>query len=210
MRFEPVVVMTGLALALGLVNAASAAKIYKWTDEKGVTHYGEVIPPEYKDQAAQEMSSHGITLRKWDAAVTAPTTPEQRKAAEDKAAREREEKQRAFEQRRRDLALVNTYTSAQEIDDARDRALQLPTQAIRGLEPRLKKAHDRLSGLEQQAAGLAKAGKRIPDGLQSDIAEQKVEVETIQAEIERHKAQIEIIRAKYEQDKRRYLDVTQR
>jgi hypothetical protein len=209
MQANPVVVVAGLALALALADAAAAAKIYKWADERGVTHYGEVIPPEYKDQAAQEMSPHGITLRKLDAA-SATITPEQRKAAEEKAARERDEKQRAFEQRRRDVALVNTYTSTQEIDAARERTLQLPTQAIRGLEPRLKKAQDRLAGLEQQAAGLVKAGKRVPDGVESDIADQKIEVDTIRAEIERHKAQIEIIKAKYEQDKKRYLEVTQR
>jgi Domain of unknown function (DUF4124) len=210
MRVKPVVVVTGLAFALALANAATAVKIYKWTDEKGVTHYGEVIPPEYKDQAAQEMSPNGITLRKWDAAAASPSTPEQRRAAEDKAVRERQEKQRAFEQRRRDLALVNTYTSAEEIDGARDRTLQLPTQAIRGLEPRLKKAQERLTSLEQQTAGLAKGGKRVPESLQADIAEQKTEVETIQAEIERDKAQIQAIRVRYEEDKRRYLEVTQR
>ena len=209
MQANPVVVVAGLALALALADAAAAAKIYKWTDEKGVTHYGEAIPPEYKDQAAQEMSSHGITLRKWDTA-TPTLSPEQRKAAEEKAAHEREEKQRAFEQRRRDVALVNTYTSTQEIDAARERTLQLPNQAIRGLEPRLKKAQGRLSSLEQQAAALVKAGKRAPDSTESDIADQKVEVDTIRAEIERNKAQIEIIKAKYEQDKKRYLEVTQR
>ena len=209
MRANPVIVVVGLALALAFADAA-AAKIYKWTDERGVTHYGEIIPPEYKDQAAQEMSPHGITIRKWDQANTSTITPEQRKAAEDKAVREREEKQRAFEQRRRDLALVNTYTSAHEIDAARERTLQLPSQAIRGLEPRLKKAQDRLTGVEQQAAGLVKAGKRVPDAVESDIADQKIEVDTIRAEIERHKAQIEIIKAKYEQDKKRYLEVTQR
>jgi hypothetical protein len=202
-------VVAGLALALTLADAA-AAKIYKWTDERGVTHYGEMIPPEYKDQAAQEMSHHGITLRKWDAAAASTITPEQRKAAEDKTAREREDKQRAFEQRRRDLALLNTYTSPQEIDDARDRNLQLPSQAIRGLEPRLKRAQERLTSLEQQAAGLAKAGKRVPEALHADTADQKVEVETIQAEIERHKAQIQAIRAKYEEDKKRFLEVSQR
>ena len=206
MGAKPVVVLAGLALALGLGGAAAAAKIYKWTDEKGVTHYGESIPPEYRNQAAQEMSSQGITLRKWDAAVT----PEQRKAAEEKAAHEREEKQRAFEQQRRDLALVNTYTSAREIDDARDRTLQLPQQALRGTEPRLKRAQDKLSSLESQATAFTKAGKRVNDALAADLAEQKVEVETIRAEIERHKAQIELIKAKYEQDKKRYLELTQR
>jgi hypothetical protein len=209
MQANPVVVVAGLALTLALADAAAAAKIYKWTDERGVTHYGEVIPPEYKDQAAQEMSPHGITLRKLDA-VSATITPEQRKAAEEKAAREREEKQRAFEQRRRDVALVNTYTSTQEIDAARERTLQLPSQAIRGLEPRLKKAQDRLTSVEQQAAGLVKAGKRVPEAVESDIADQKIEVDTIRAEIERNKAQIEIIKSKYEQDKKRYLEVTQR
>ena len=209
MQANPVVVVAGLALTLALADAAAAAKIYKWTDERGVTHYGEVIPPEYKDQAAQEMSPHGITLRKLDA-VSATITPEQRKAAEEKAAREREEKQRAFEQRRRDVALVNTYTSAQEIDAARERTLQLPSQAIRGLEPRLKKAQDRLTSVEQQAAGLVKAGKRVPEAVESDIADQKFEVDTIRAEIERNKTQIEIIKSKYEQDKKRYLEVTQR
>jgi hypothetical protein len=209
MQANPVVIVAGLALTLALADAAAAAKIYKWTDERGVTHYGEVIPPEYKDQAAQEMSPHGITLRKLDA-VSATITPEQRKAAEEKAAREREEKQRAFEQRRRDVALVNTYTSTQEIDAARERTLQLPSQAIRGLEPRLKKAQDRLTSVEQQAAGLVKAGKRVPEAVESDIADQKIEVDTIRAEIERNKAQIEIIKSKYEQDKKRYLEVTQR
>jgi hypothetical protein len=209
MQANPVVVVAGLALTLALADAAAAAKIYKWTDERGVTHYGEVIPPEYKDQAAQEMSPHGITLRKLDA-VSATLTPEQRKAAEEKTAREREEKQRAFEQRRRDVALVNTYTSAQEIDAARERTLQLPSQAIRGLEPRLKKAQDRLTSVEQQAAGLVKAGKRVPEAVESDIADQKIEVDTIRAEIERNKTQIEIIKSKYEQDKKRYLEVTQR
>ena len=209
MQANPVVIVAGLALTLALADAAAAAKIYKWTDERGVTHYGEVIPPEYKDQAAQEMSPHGITLRKLDA-VSATITPEQRKAAEEKTAREREEKQRAFEQRRRDVALVNTYTSAQEIDAARERTLQLPSQAIRGLEPRLKKAQDRLTSVEQQAAGLVKAGKRVPEAVESDIADQKIEVDTIRAEIERNKTQIEIIKSKYEQDKKRYLEVTQR
>jgi uncharacterized protein DUF4124 len=209
MQANRVVVVVGLVLALALADAAAAAKIYKWTDERGVTHYGEVIPPEYKDQAAQEMSPHGITLRRLDPA-NATVTPEQRKAAEEKAARDREEKQRAFEQRRRDVALVNTYTSTQEIDAARERTLQLPSQAIRGLEPRLKKTQDRLASLEQQAAGLVKAGKRVPDAVESDIADQKIEVDTIRAEIERYKAQIEIIKAKYDQDKKRYLEVTQR
>ena len=203
MRVHGAVFLVGLAFALALADAAAAAKIYKWTDEKGVTHYGESIPPEYKDNPATEMRG-GITVRKIDAA----NSPNQLKATDEKAARE--QKQRAFEQRRRDMALVNTYTSTKEIDEARDRTLQLPVQAIRSLEPRLKKAQERLNALQRQAAGLAEAGKQVPDGLSQDIADQKAEVDAFKAEMDRHQAQVQAIRTKYDEDKKRYVELTQR
>lgn len=206
MSVNRAVFMAGLALALALADVAGAAKIYKWTDEKGVTHYGESIPPEYKDQAATEMSKQGITVRKWDSA----NTPEQRKATEGKAAQERADKQRTFEQRRRDMALVNTYTSPKEIDDARDRSLQLPMQVIRTLEPRLKRAQEKLANLQQQATSLTKAGKSVPDGLEQDLADQQTELDGLKAEVERYQAQIQAVKTKYEEDKKRYLELTQR
>jgi chromosome segregation ATPase len=206
MYVDRVIFMVSLALAVALADAAAAAKIYKWTDEKGVTHYGESIPPEYKDHAATEMSTQGLTVRKLDPANTA----EQRKATDEKAAHERAEKQRAFEQRRRDMALVNTYTSPKEIDDARDRTLQLPMQVIRTLEPRLKRAQDKLSNLQQQAASLTNAGKSVPDGLGQDIVDQRAEVDSLKAEVERHQAQVQAVKTKYEEDKKRYLELTQR
>ena len=206
MRLNPVLALFGLAFAVVLTDAAAAAKIYKWVDEKGVTHYGETIPPEYKDQAAAEMTKRGLTVRKWDAAAT----PEQRKASEDKAILEREERQRAFEQRRRDMALVNTYTSAREIDDARERTVQLPQQAIRGLEPRVKKAQEGLLAAQKQAAELSKKGKTVPEGLEQDVADRQAEIDGIKADIERYQAQILAIKAKYDSDKKRYLELTQR
>ena len=206
MRANAFVIAAGLAFVLARADAVVAAKIFKWTDENGVTHYGEVIPPEYKDQAAQEMSRQGVTIRKWDAAVT----PEQRKAIETKSVREREEKQREFEQRRRDLALTNTYTSAKEIDEHRDRTLQLPVQAIQGLEPRLKKAQQRLASLQQQMTTLNNAGKRVPHSMELDLADQQSEIDTIQAEIERHRAEIQLIKVKYDGDRKRYLELTER
>ena len=84
MRREWVVFLTSLAFAFGLADAVGAAKIFKWVDEKGVTHYGETIPTEYKDQAATEMSKHGITCANSMRPATG-SRPE-RKAAEEKAA----------------------------------------------------------------------------------------------------------------------------
>jgi hypothetical protein len=206
MRREGLVLLVSLTFGFGLADAVGAAKIFKWVDEKGVTHYGESIPPEYKDQAATEMSKHGLTVRKLDAAATGN---EARKAAEEKAIKDREEKQRAFEQRRRDMALMNTYTSAREIDEHRERTLQVPIQTLKGLEPRLKKAKDRLTNLQSQAAALAAKGKSA-DGLDQDIADEQVEIQNIKADMDRSQAQIDAIKLKFAADKKRFMELSQR
>jgi len=206
MRREGWVLLVSLTFGFGLADAVGAAKIFKWVDEKGVTHYGETIPPEYKNQASTEMSKHGITVRKVEAANTGL---EQKKVAEEKAIKDREEKQRAFEQRRRDMALMNTYTSAREIDEHRERTLQAPMQTLKGVEPRLKKAQDRLASLESQAAALAKKGKPT-DLLDQDIADEKAEIDSMKADMDRGLAQIEAIKVKFDADKKRYLELSQR
>jgi len=206
MRRDGWVLLVSLTFGFGLADAVGAAKIFKWVDEKGVTHYGETIPPEYKNQASTEMSKHGVTVRKVEAANTGL---EQKKAAEEKAIKDREEKQRAFEQRRRDMALMNTYTSAREIDEHRERTLQVPMQTLKGVEPRLKKAQDRLASLQSQAAALAKKGKPT-DLLDQDIADEKAEIDSMKADMERGLAQIEAIKVKFDADKKRYLELSQR
>jgi uncharacterized protein DUF4124 len=206
MRREGLVLLVSLTFGFGLADAVGAAKIFKWVDEKGVTHYGESIPPEYKDQAATEMSKHGLTVRKLDAAATGN---EARKAAEEKAIKDREEKQRAFEQRRRDMALMNTYTSAREIDEHRERTLQVPIQTLKGLEPRLKKAKDRLTSLQSQAAALTAKGKSA-EGLDQDIADEQVEIQNIKADMDRSQAQIDAIKLKFDADKKRFMELSQR
>jgi hypothetical protein len=188
-------------------SAAAGGRIYKWTDEKGVTHYGEVIPPEYRDQEATELTKRGLTVRRLEGAAALEA---QRKAAQERAQAEREEQRRMYEQRRRDMALVNQYTNPREIDDARERNLAVPQQALRTLDPRLKRAQDDLSALQRHADSLMQSGKPVPDSLKQDIQERKTEFAEIVAEKERHESQIQAIRVRYDAEKRRYMELTQR
>jgi hypothetical protein len=209
--------MVGLIAALAgmlmLSNAVGAAqpsqaqpgRIYKWVDEKGVTHYGQAIPPEYRNREAAEMNRRGVTLKRIDGVAT----PAQRKAAEDRALRAKEEQKRLYEQRRRDVALMHTYTSAREIEEARDRNLTLPQQAIRGLEPRMKQAQERLNSTLAQAYELKRSGTPVPDYLADDISSQKLEVDAMRADVGRHRSQIEAIRTRFDADRQRYLELTQ-
>lgn len=68
------------ALFLALAGAATAApeKVYKWTDEKGVVHYGQQPPSEAKAEAISVRK--GYTAPEADAA---PPTEAERKAAEE-------------------------------------------------------------------------------------------------------------------------------
>ena len=166
--------------------------------------YGHAIPPEYRDQGGAEMNKQGITVNRINPAATA----EQRRVAEERAQREREEQKRAGEQRRRDTALMNTYTSTREIDDARERSLSLPMQAIRSVEPRQKNAQERLDALNKQAAEFKKAGKPTPDYLKEDIALQNSELDGLRRDRERHETQAAAIRARFDADKQRYLELT--
>jgi hypothetical protein len=192
---------------IGAVDAAAGGRIYKWTDEKGVTHYGESIPPESRDQAATEMNQRGLTVRKIEGAAALEA---QRRAALERAQADREEQKRLFEQRRRDMALVNTYTNPREIDEARERNLAAPMQALRSLEPRMKRVQDDLAALQRQAQTLGSSGKAVPEFVRQDIEDRKLELAEMVAEKERHESQIQAIRARYEADKKRYIELTQR
>jgi chromosome segregation ATPase len=211
MRLNPPAAVLALILVLALTSVAGAVqageRIFKWVDEKGVTHYGQTIPTEYRDQAASEMNKRGLTVKRIDA--VAMITPDQRRAAEERAQRDREEQKRQFEQRRRDIALVNTYTSTREIDDARERSLAVPIQALKGLEPRLKKAQERLTTLQAQMENIRHSGKTVSDQLQEEANEQKLEVDSLRTEQERYEGQIAAIRAKYENDKKRYVELSE-
>src|SRR4051794_39674668 len=62
-------------------NSSSGAKdgvTYRWTDEQGVVHYGDRIPPQYAQQERSVLNSQGVEVRKLDA----QKTPEQRAADE--------------------------------------------------------------------------------------------------------------------------------
>ena len=180
--------------------------MYKWVDEQGVTHYGQIIPPEYRDQGAEEMNRRGMTVRRIEPA----STPEERRALEEKLERERDEQKRVAEQRRRDRALMNTYGSANEIDAARDRNLAMPIQALHNLEPRMKKAQARLANLEGQAR-RADQSRQDPVRTTSSRTSRgrSARCKAIRADMDRQSAQIATIRTRYEADRKRFIELTE-
>ena len=82
-----------IALVVGLAfSLPASAKMYKWVDDKGTTHYGETIPPEYAGKDRTEINKAGREINKKEI-----LTPEERAAKEKADAEERNAAEAALE-----------------------------------------------------------------------------------------------------------------
>ncbi|MCE2990817.1 MAG: DUF4124 domain-containing protein [Burkholderiales bacterium] len=152
-----------LALCVALVLAASESvaqsTLFKCTDEKGVTHYGQTMPAACAKKDVTELNKQGRPLRTLDA----PLTPEQQKARDEAAAKKAADDRRVFEQRQKDLALLGTYGAEREIDVVRDKDLAQLTQRRKFLDNRMADLDARLvkinSQMEFYVAGRSQATK---------------------------------------------------
>src|SRR3989338_2182877 len=150
-----------VALVIGMTfSLSAAAKMYKWVDDNGTTHYGETIPPEYANKDRAELNKAGRVVDKKEV-----LTPEERRAKELEDIKKREDEEAAVEQKRRDKALLNTYSSVKEIDLARTRNLQQVEARLNSINSQLKMADDKLIGLQKEADGYTKTSKKIPPSL---------------------------------------------
>lgn len=201
MRARAMCQILGIACALGAIPAPAGT--FKWVDDKGITHYGDTIPPEYKDKANAELNKRGITVKRTDQALT----PEQLRARQEELARAKEDEARANEQKRRDQALLQTFTTEKDIDLKRDRDLQQVELSIANNQAVLKSAEKRLGENRARADGIAKAGKPIPDGLKQDIENDESERARLEGLISRKRQELDAIRAKYEEYRHRFLEL---
>jgi len=94
----------------------ASGAMYKWVDEKGVTHYGDRVPPQYANPNNAQIGRTGVTTK----SERSPGAEAKAPAAE----RNEAEAKRELEQRRQDNALLATYANEKEIDQARERELK--------------------------------------------------------------------------------------
>ncbi len=115
------IVAFGSFQAHGQTPGGGGGKIVCWKDKTGKTiGCGDKVPPEYQDNATKELNKRGVTVNASDPALT----PEQKKALQADAERKAAENQVAAEQKRRDKALMDTFTTVKEIDLKRNRDIQ--------------------------------------------------------------------------------------
>ena len=192
-----------IALIIGATFSLPAtAKMYKWVDDKGTTHYGESIPPEYANKSRVEMEKGRVTK------TVDILTAEDRAAKRDVEAKKRDSDKAALDLKRRDATLINTYSNAEEIDLARKRSLQQVEARITSNQSQFKMANDSLTTLQQEAEKRTKVNKPVSESLQEDIHQAQSQVARLQKNLDTSLAEKATVEARFDADKVRYKELT--
>jgi hypothetical protein len=211
-----------LAAGLALAPMAAEAQSYRCVGADGKKYYGSTIPPECRGLLVEQLNSQGQVTQRLD-----PQGDEkQRLAKEAEAAKKREEDGIAKEASRRNRALLATYTSEKEIDEARRRTLTENEKAIKEVELRIEAIKKRQAAYSKemefyqdgaaskQAAdkkgkpGVPPPSAKPPPKLLDDIKTAEVDLQAQENLLGTKLKEVEGINAKYDEDKRRYLELT--
>lgn len=195
--------LRGGLLLLALYSTGAQAKLFKWVDDNGTTHYGETIPPEFANKDNVLLNEKGQVTKRNE-----KITGEERRAQEEAAVKKRVAESAAVEQRRKDTSLLNTYSNEQEIELARVRNLQQIEARTSSLQLMKKSAETNLKNFQNEAESKSKNGKVIPTSLQQDIDESQDRLEKINKDLAVAQEKSISLNATYAEEKKRYRELT--
>jgi chromosome segregation ATPase len=190
-------VLSALVLAASVAHAAT----YKWVDDQGVVHYTDKMPPEAINKGSIELNKQGVPIKKNDPALT----PEQRRTREAEEERARQVAKAREEIQRKDRALMQSYTTEDEIDLSKKRALGTIDGQIQSAQAYVVSLNKRKNEIEGRVAALN--GKPPPPALEREIVNVNEELEKQAELIATKRKEASIVTARYDADKQRWREL---
>jgi len=200
--------LAGLAIfALLVAPLAALAQpqtvTYRCTAKDGKKYYGSTIPRQCMGQPIEQLNARGMVVKRMDAEGDEKARAEK----EVELARKRELDTAAKEESRRNRALLATYTSEKDIEEARRRSLAENQKTT--LEVQL-----RIEGIKKDQVRLTKElefyqGKNKPPAkLLEELKNAEIDIKAQEDLLAAKKREITTINAKYDDDRKRYLELT--
>lgn len=193
--------MLVLALTLALGFSPSEARLYKWKDTAGNTHYSD-LPPTEPTRGSAELDSQGMVRLTKEA--TALTAAEIRIKEEAKAAAIAA-KAAEMLQKRIDSALLSSYHDANDINNARDEAITNEKMTIRNALDQQKSTNAQLNELQEEIKPFIFTKKAVPSALTKKITAKRARLKLLSETIANSEAEIARITKQAESDKARLL-----
>ena len=151
----------------------------------------------------EQLNAQGMVVKRFDAAAS--SAEREKKAAEDEERKKREAISK--EEGRRNRALLATYTSEKDIDQARGRALKENEGAVKDIEGRIGSLKKRQDDLKKELE-FYQGKNKPPAKLEQDVKSAEFDMKTQQDLLAAKKKEVDLINARYNDDKKRYNELT--
>lgn len=201
-------ILAGCAVAVmaaaPLLAEAQGSLTYRCTAKDGKKYYGSAIPSQCLGSPVEVLNSRGLVVKRIDQAAE-----ERERAAKAAAAAPGKVEQSIAErdEERRNRALLATYTSVKDIEDARSRALNENSKQVDRFEARIKDLQTRRTRYEKELATYKKDGK-ASQTIEDNVKNVDLEIAAQEELLKAKKNEVGGINAKYDEDKKRYNSAT--
>jgi len=190
--------LLGIVFLIPALLGASATRsnriYYVFTDDRGQTQIEDSIPPDYKQRGYRIVNEQGITLEIVPASHLSP-----RKGSNETAL------SRALSVR--DKALLQTFSSVEDLVTARDKHLSAMDGIIDVTKFNLDLFSRNLDALRQSAKKIEATGEGVPERMYSDMTEIQRRVDENREYIARKQREKETIRVRYGRDITRFKEL---
>ncbi len=166
-------------LMILLPGLVCAQDVYRWVDENGEVHHGNMVPPEYRNYGWERIGPNGNVIERIERALT----PQEREALRREQRRQAELEAEAQRQETRDRMLLNAYRSEQDLLDEMERQVaSLDTQRAT-IQASLDLASERFESLVRRAAQIVRDGGSVPAELTQNIEEARAEIASLRGNL---------------------------
>ena len=194
--------------ALAQKTPGGKTQVYKWVDEKGEVHYGDVVPPQYADQDKLLLNSQGVPI----ASIPGRRTPEQLQA--EASRRDADERVTAATNRgrQRDQNLLATYLTVEEIESLRDRRADILDGQARVTSQYLDQLRLKQHQLEEQARhfkpySTVATVPQLPERVAEDLVRVTADISTQRGNLEFKRREVESLKAQFASDIARFREL---
>lgn len=184
------------------------SRLYRWVDKNGVTQFGDSIPPEYANADRDVLNRQGVRIGFEEGEIT----PEERAVLDQRQAAEDQRRQAQLAVARRDRMLTQAYSSVSDIENLRDRRLELLESQIKVTELYLGNLRKRLVALQEEAAAFKPYTTRpdapqLPENLALDISRTAGSINVYETTLSRTRADQRALRVSFDNDIARFKEL---
>lgn len=189
-----------MLLLLFAVTPLAQAKMYRWTDAEGNTHYSDKMPGELIDRSHSTINKQGITTDNVESAKS-----DEEYARELEMKRLRIEQQKELErQQAKDQVLLKTFRTEDDIIHSRNGKLATYDAQIRIVYDNIDRLKQRLANQQQRAAVIERKGRKLDSKTLQGMENTRQEIKGNYESILRQEHDKERIEKKYAADLERF------